>query len=183
MKYNLIFFTLFFYSCLGTTISDPKDNIPALKNFEKKFSKDSELMNVSNWKKGKRSFEITTIKNLKTSEAEKLIKEKRNAIRNLFDPKLSPYFQGVTKNVVCPKEYWPKITEKNDKEKTNIVFVMDANKRRVTGVCNDSSKYYKLIKVLLFCKNKENLHEIDYYIPKEDFNVDDLQSVSHISCF
>jgi hypothetical protein len=184
MKLIVIPFTiLFITSCLGTNASNLKDRVAVLRDFEEIFSKNSETTDISIWKKGKYYLEITSTKDLQLAEGVKLIKIKKDLVYSVFDPKPSPYFPAITKRIICPKEFFPKIVEEKNSKMVHVSFFMDANERRTFGGCDHSNRYYKMIKVLTFCKDEMTLYEIDFYIPQKKFHMNDYENLKVLSCF
>lgn len=128
-------------------------------------------------KEGER-IKIDTLPGYDKVKAEEYFNLQASLLYGQYESQPTPYPELITSTAGCDDRYKPQEKE----TEYGIYFQLYAGERFTYGQCNEEQIKYKAAKSYLYCENKKNLFEIDYYIPKEEdyAKVDDL--ISSFKC-
>jgi hypothetical protein len=132
--------------------------------------------------KGTITVRVEQIKGADAANARQYIDEKRFIVESLYMSTPSPYPDVVTRTIECPDEFKPisNTTEQNDQESST--YILYANDRFTYGACSDEIAKYRAIFHLVYCKDKKEIYQIEYFIPKGNFSQDFIDKILNFRC-
>lgn len=133
-------------------------------------------------KKSNQTIKISRIAGMSLVSARDYLNENQYNIESLFEAYPSPYPDAVTNTIECPKEFKPLKNESSTNYTDKVYYVMYASQRFTYGVCSKDLAVYKSIFALVFCKNKNTVYKIEYFIPNNEFEESKIKIVKSFSC-
>jgi hypothetical protein len=114
-----------------------------------------------------RDYKLRTWNEMEADQARQLIAQKIFLVRSLFQEEKSPY-PGMTSNIVtCPKEFWPKIEEKETGDFIEARIQIDATSRNTFGVCAEEEFARRSVYLFIYCKASRRALKIEGFVDKE----------------
>ena len=173
-------------SLLKNQLDSWQVHTPSLQNYriierDSNIIKDSRVQDVTAIFEN-RTLQIKKLSLLTEDVANAYIQQKKAEIESVFEPSRSPYFQGLTTTIECPKEFRP-IYNESINEKNNVsYYILYANERFDFGICSKESTIYKEIIGFTYCKNAKDVYQLKYFVPNEEFNQTDEETIRSFSC-
>ncbi len=142
---------------------------------------DKIIIEISAQKFGE-NLKIRKIENMDKQDADTYIDEKRFETDSLFYTVPSPYPDVITQIIVCPDEFHPIINETEDKDRGLIFYILYAGERFNYGVCSEDLIRYKSILAFIYCKDKEELYQVELFTPVDEFNQTSIDMIESFRC-
>lgn len=127
---------------------------------------------------GDNELSIKIVKNISEEKASIYIEERGILLQTLFDPKLPPYPEFLTKESWCQDEFRPvkKIVENGE------YYLLYAGARHGYGVCDRDVVVYRASYGFLFCEKNQQVFNIEIFA-SPNISLDDLSVLSEsIKC-
>lgn len=111
------------------------------------------------------------------NQASHLLAEELAKLRSIYEFHRDPYFAIISKSTSCPDQY--QLSEEKF-EGGRFLLQAFANSRETLGACTESTAQHKALLLLLSCG--KNFIKIESFIPKQNFNSSDVESIRSIQC-
>lgn len=131
---------------------------------------------------GERVFRIKRITNMAKDAAESYMRDQKIKLESIFNPTPSPYFAVLTKEIECPKDFLPTYNESENSGNKVSYYILYANERFHYGVCSKDLIKYRVIVAFTYCKNTEDLYQLEYFVPDEDYDETGAELIESFSC-
>ncbi|MEE8131727.1 MAG: hypothetical protein V3T98_01655, partial [Candidatus Paceibacterota bacterium] len=119
--------------------------------------------------KEKEKIKLKIISALSQEKADEYVNQQTIILEGLFEPKLPPYPEFLTKEAACPEKFKP-ILNNSDFGKYYLLY---AGARFGYGVCSEDLIKYKAVLGFFYCSNTQRIYKIEYFIPnniRSNFN-------------
>ena len=101
-----------------------------------------------------------------SAEARRRIAGKREALRNLYQKRVEPYYGVVDGGEYCDLAQLPPERFADDKGMTRLVLHLWATENLVYGVCEPQEIRYKSQLLLLYCEAERTYAEVRAFYPR-----------------
>ncbi len=108
--------------------------------------------------------------------------DKTTELNFLFEPSPAPYPGVITRTIICPNEFKPVVQEKDDDTIKSIIYIMYSNERLAYGICSKDLTKYRAVFSLVYCKTKQEIYQIEYFKPVEEFTENDIERMTNFQC-
>ena len=124
-------------------------------------------INEVDGREGFREYKLRVWNGMDVDQARQLIAQKIFLVRSLFKEEKSPY-PGMTSNIVtCPKEFWPKIEEKETGDLIKARIQIKATSRNTFGVCTEDEFARRSAYLFIYCKKSRRALKIEGFVDKK----------------
>lgn len=107
-------------------------------------------------------------KNINIKDSESFKNEKVKNFLDIYKNNIAPYPGELSNVSICNKEFMPEEIIVN-----NVLFYKAfLNNRYQFGSCVEDQLKYKGVKGFLFCKNKNEFYQIEYFVDKKTLDID-----------
>ena len=125
---------------------------------------------------------IQVITGLSDEQAVQYIMNQRYLVDNLFNEQNIPYPGMLSNTLKCPEKYHPKIEEKQRKDSRGVFYYLYANDRLTFGGCAEDILEYSVVLAFIYCKEKNEVYQIEYFTPKDNPTQNYKQIVKSFKC-
>lgn len=123
---------------------------------------------------------IDKTKNIEKGDFENLKNDKTKKFLEIYNNNISPYPGELSNVSTCNKDLMPIEVNTNN----NIFYKTYLNNRFQFGTCVEEQLKYKVILGYIYCEDKKEFYQIEYFIDKSRENSDEVLNdfVKSIKC-
>ena len=121
-------------------------------------------------------------KDVDIAKATQYIDEKRFGIESLYQSTPSPYPDVITRTIECPDEFKPIFYRSEQDNQDSLYYILYANDRFTYGACSDDLIRYRAIFYLVYCKEKNEIYQIELFTAPEEFTHDLASLLKSFNC-